>query len=278
VFAEKGFHVLAVDLLGFGFSDKPSWFDYSIASQARMIERLMDRLGIGRATLVGSSYGGAVASSLALDYAERVEKLVLVDAVINDDVKNSSVLKLAAIPVVGEILSPFLLDSKMFLKHRMRNTIAPENHHLITSERIESVRRPLHAVRVACSAGTYIRTLSEDIGKKLETGAHLAELRRTRAGKFGIEKAVTLEKLEEIAAADKLGEVLISTNEAVSHLPEIKLSDAETKHIKNGIKLSIDLPKIDAEEFVRLTSEENLIAVGVYKRHEKTVQPKVVLI
>ena len=47
--AEENFHVVAVDLLGFGFSDKPAWFEYSIAAQARMIERFMDRLGIGRA-------------------------------------------------------------------------------------------------------------------------------------------------------------------------------------------------------------------------------------
>ena len=59
--AGKGFHVIAVDLLGFGYSEKPSWFDYSIQSQARMISRFMNRLGIGKATIVGSSYGGAVA-------------------------------------------------------------------------------------------------------------------------------------------------------------------------------------------------------------------------
>lgn len=67
--ADEGFRVLAVDLLGFGFSDKPAAFDYSIASQARLISRFMNRLGVGRATLVGSSYGGAVASTLALDYS-----------------------------------------------------------------------------------------------------------------------------------------------------------------------------------------------------------------
>ena len=143
--AGENFHVVAVDLLGFGYSDKPASFDYSIASQARVISRFMSRLGIGRATIVGSSYGGAVAATVALDYAERVEKLVLVDAVVNDEAKNSPILKLASIPLVGEIVSPFLLDSKRFFKRRMRTTIAPENHHLITKERVESVARPLHA-------------------------------------------------------------------------------------------------------------------------------------
>ena len=43
--ADAGFHVIAVDLLGFGYSEKPSWFDYSIQSQARMVSRFMNRLG-----------------------------------------------------------------------------------------------------------------------------------------------------------------------------------------------------------------------------------------
>ncbi len=145
MFAAENFHIIAVDLLGFGYSDKPAWFEYSIVSQARMIERFMDRMGIGRAVLVGSSYGGAVAATVALDYPERVGKLVLVDAVINDEAKKRSILKLSSIFGLGEIVAPFLLDSKRFLRYRMKNTIAPQNHHLITQERIDSSHRPLNA-------------------------------------------------------------------------------------------------------------------------------------
>lgn len=144
-FAENGFHVIAVDLIGFGYSSKPSWFEYTIQSQARVVSRLMNRLGIGRAAIVGSSYGGAVAATLALDYPERVEKLILVDAVINDEPKKHPLLKLARIRGIGEFLSPFLLDSKTFLKHRMRGTLHKTNHHLITQERMDSIRRPLRA-------------------------------------------------------------------------------------------------------------------------------------
>ncbi len=143
--AAQGFHVIAPDLVGFGFSEKPSWFDYSIMSQSRVIVRLMNVLGIGRATVVGSSYGGAVASTIALDYAERVEKLVLVDAVCNDDVLSKTILKFANLRGVGEVLTSFFLDSKAFHKIRMRETLAPANHHLINDERIDSVHRPLAA-------------------------------------------------------------------------------------------------------------------------------------
>ena len=133
-------------------------------------------------------------------------------------------------------------------------------------------------LKVSCSAGTYIRTLAEDIGKKLETGAHLAELRRTKAGKFGIGKSVTLEKLEEIVKENKLGEIMISMNEAISHLPEVKLSNEEIAKTKNGIKLKTEQIADDGR-FFRMTDEkENLIAVGFYKSAERSIQPKLVLV
>lgn len=143
--AERGFQVIALDLVGFGYSSKPAWFDYSIQSQARVVSRFMNRLGVGKATVVGSSYGGAVASTLALDYPERVEKLVLVDAVCNDDAKRHPVLRLANLPGMGEIISAFLSDSPRFVRYRLKNTLAPANHHLITDDRIQTIRRPLRA-------------------------------------------------------------------------------------------------------------------------------------
>ena len=59
-FAEKDFHVVAVDLLGFGYSEKPKDFEYSINAQAQMVVNLMNQLNVEKATVVGSSYGGAV--------------------------------------------------------------------------------------------------------------------------------------------------------------------------------------------------------------------------
>jgi tRNA pseudouridine55 synthase len=135
------------------------------------------------------------------------------------------------------------------------------------------------SIRVLCSAGTYIRTLAEDIGKKLETGAHLAELRRTRAGKFDLSKAVTLEKLEEIVAENRLEEVLISMNEAISHLPKAVLNEAEIKKTQSGIKLKFESGEIKDNQAVRMIDEkESLIAVGFYNEAEKNVQPKIVLV
>ena len=168
--AEAGFRVIAVDLLGFGYSEKPSWFDYSIQSQARMVSRFMNRLGIGRATIVGSSYGGAVALNLTLDNAESVEKLVLVDAVCNDEPKKHPILRLAAVPGIGEALTPFLCDSKFFMKFRMQGTLAKANHAMITKDRIDSIIRPLHAADGHHSVLATSRNWDAD---RLEQDAHL---------------------------------------------------------------------------------------------------------
>ncbi|MCS6873896.1 MAG: alpha/beta hydrolase [Pyrinomonadaceae bacterium] len=143
--AEKGLDVIAVDMVGFGFSDKPSWFDYSIQAQGRMLVRMMDRLNIGKATLIGSSYGGAVAALTALDYPERVEKLVLISAVSNDKPLSHPLMKLARVPFLGEIVSMLLVDSKRFIKWRMKKVLSPANYDLINDEQIEKVRIPLVA-------------------------------------------------------------------------------------------------------------------------------------
>ena len=136
-----------------------------------------------------------------------------------------------------------------------------------------------HALRVLCSAGTYIRTLAEDIGRRLGTGAHLAELRRTRAGKFDLSKALTIEQLENTVLENKLADYLISMNEAVSHLAKVVLSETEIKDVQNGKRLRFEIEAAEANQTVRMIDQtENLVAIGLYLKEEKSVQPKLVLI
>jgi pimeloyl-ACP methyl ester carboxylesterase len=116
--AKAGFHVIAPDLPGYGYSDKPADGEYTIAAQARAVLGLMDRLGIDQATIVGASYGGAVAAMMALDYPERVANLVLVGAVSNDQPKRKLLLRLAGVPVLGDIATPLFLGSRWILRKR----------------------------------------------------------------------------------------------------------------------------------------------------------------
>jgi tRNA pseudouridine55 synthase len=58
---------------------------------------------------------------------------------------------------------------------------------------ITDINMPEVDFRVRCSKGTYIRSLANDFGKKLESGAHLTQLRRTRSGDFKVEEAETID-------------------------------------------------------------------------------------
>lgn len=119
--AGKGFRVIAPDLPGYGYSEKPADAKYSIAEQARNINDFMDRLGIKNATIVGASYGAAVAATMALDYPERVHKLVLIGAVMNDEAKKKFLLRISCLPLIGDIATPLFLGSRWILKKRMEN-------------------------------------------------------------------------------------------------------------------------------------------------------------
>jgi 4,5:9,10-diseco-3-hydroxy-5,9,17-trioxoandrosta-1(10),2-diene-4-oate hydrolase len=75
-FAERGYRVILVDNLGFGYSSKPE-VDYTLAWVTNGVRRLLDALDIEQYGLVGNSHGGAVAIQLALDEPARASKLVL---------------------------------------------------------------------------------------------------------------------------------------------------------------------------------------------------------
>ena len=73
----QDYRCIAIDLKGFGYSERPETGDYSLSEQARLVLGAMDRLGIERATLIGHSMGGEVVMRMAEMAPERVDKLIL---------------------------------------------------------------------------------------------------------------------------------------------------------------------------------------------------------
>ena len=135
--------------------------------------------------------------------------------------------------------------------------------------------------RVVCSAGTYIRTLAEDFGRRLGLGAHLAALQRTRAGRFTIADALSLERLSELAESAKIGLALMSPDAAISHLPAVSVSADDVSRTVHGIDLQIadeqasDWP--DGQPVRMRDSDGDLVAVGIYDEGRKTLHPRVVM-
>ena len=95
---------------------------------------------------------------------------------------------------------------------------------------------PLAELRIRCSKGTYIRTLGEDIGTALGTGAHLAALRRTASGRFRIAQAVSLERLRDMPSPQ---ERLLALRELLADFPATELDAAAEARLRNGQPLKI---------------------------------------
>lgn len=135
-------------------------------------------------------------------------------------------------------------------------------------------------VRVVCSAGTYIRTLAEDLGQKLGIGSHLAELRRTRAGLFEIEGAFTIETLIEVRNLEMLDGAFISPYHALSHLPVIELDADQARRTMHGrsLELSLEGPQLTNGDPIRLSLNNELIAVGRFEATQGSIHPAVVMV
>jgi tRNA pseudouridine55 synthase len=134
------------------------------------------------------------------------------------------------------------------------------------------------AVRVVCSAGTYIRVLAEEIGAQLSTFAHLATLRRTRAGQFRLAEAISLDDLQERAPAD----ILLPPDAALSFMPFVHLTDVEARRASQGVAvhlpLAADAVNFSDGAFVRMRDERgSLVAVGAYEAQTQTLRPRVCL-
>ena len=167
--AAGGFRVIAPDLLGYGYSDKPRDLDYTIARQAEMVVGLMKRLHIERAVLVSSSYGAAVAVTVALDHPDMVEKLVLVGAVNNNKPTRYLLMRLFSSPVIGDILSPLLVGSRRLLRLRMKRVY--DRHSWVLDERrVEARHLPL---RTRNAHRAVIRTVRRWDAERVSRDAHL---------------------------------------------------------------------------------------------------------
>jgi tRNA pseudouridine55 synthase len=136
-------------------------------------------------------------------------------------------------------------------------------------------------VRVVCSAGTYIRTLAEDFGKLLGVGAHLAELRRTRAGDFLLKDASTLEQLQQIVDEGSLQTILLAPDAALPRMPFVHLNASDAQRARHGMAIPMEVVPAgiwaDGERVRIRDNQGNLMAIGIYDQARRLLHPHVVL-
>ena len=123
-------------------------------------------------------------------------------------------------------------------------------------------------LRVRCSKGTYIRSLAADVGNHLGCGAHISALRREQVDSFSVDRSLELGEIERLVRNHELSRHLISMNNALRHLPEIKIEKDKLTRIQHGTAVSISDSTLSdrcyrAREPVRLVGEGNrLLGLG----------------
>jgi tRNA pseudouridine55 synthase len=129
--------------------------------------------------------------------------------------------------------------------------------------------------RAWVSTGTYLRSLAHDLGQKLGSGAHLAELRRTAVREFSSDEAYSLEQVEQAMAAGRLEELFLHPRLVLPEFPAVVASGESAARIRHGA--AVNLPEFSQAATVRVfAGQRELLAIA--RRVAGTLfQPKVVL-
>jgi tRNA pseudouridine55 synthase len=137
---------------------------------------------------------------------------------------------------------------------------------------------PVARFTVRCSKGTYVRTLCADIGERLGMGAHLIALIRTRAGRFRLEQALTLEQVAEQAAAGQAEQMLIPLSDAVCGFPALTVDEPDARRIAHGNAVSAPpgFAPDDPKAPIRLLGRDGRL-LAVARSREGLLRPEVVL-
>ncbi len=142
---------------------------------------------------------------------------------------------------------------------------------------IDSLTKNELAITVQCAAGTYIRTLAEDIGRALGCGsAYLVSLRRNAIGSFNLTQAHSLSALEEIDM-DSRDNCLLPIDSLLLDFPAVMLNRQEMRSIVQGraipTSLSLQANQTNTGRYVRLYHEHQFIGLGEAATNQE-IKPK----
>ena len=128
-------------------------------------------------------------------------------------------------------------------------------------------------IEVDCSTGTYIRTLVDDIGKSLGTGAVMTSLCRTRACGFALSECVSIEELRE-KPLDELK--LLSVESVFRDLPTAALDEVQTRMYLNGVRLDADrlAEKPPLDELIRVYGNGGFLGVAKVNEERELISVK----
>lgn len=160
----------------------------------------------------------------------------------------------SAIKINGKKLYEYARDGK--------NISVPEREIEIYDVTLLKINDDEIVFEVKCSKGTYIRTLCEDIAKRINTVGYMKELQRVTVGEFDIKNSITIEELEENKDnIDFLDKKIIKFEELVINKDIIDLNDKKLKLFLNGVNLNVNTK----DEIYRIYYNGKFIGTGTVK-------------
>lgn len=153
----------------------------------------------------------------------------------------------------------------------------PPREVVISELHLLSWTPPDLSLEIACSAGTYIRSLAHDLGQAIGCGAHLIALRRTASGPFTLADAVPLRELAQWVATGEWVKRVLPLAEATRGMPRLTLTPKEMQAVRHGRPIAgpSAAPGILAAAF---SEEGGLIAILRFDATRQLWQPRKVLI
>ena len=126
--------------------------------------------------------------------------------------------------------------------------------------------------RARVASGTYLRSVAHDLGQLLGVGAHLATLRRTRVGEFGLEDAHTLEQIEQ---AEDIESLFIHPRRILPEFPSVTATEENLARIRNG--MAVNLPEMSRAPLVKVFAGQAELVCIASRVAGTLFHPKVVL-
>ena len=148
----------------------------------------------------------------------------------------------------------------------------PPKRICIDSILIRKIELPQVHFTVTCSAGTYIRTLCADVGRRLGCGGHLAKLRRTHSSEFSLQQAIALDAVKSMSASGEITERIIRLADVLHYIPAVTVSKKMAGRVRNGVILRTsdlgNLPDLEPESYLRIITADNSLIAIVSRRRQ----------
>ncbi len=161
-------------------------------------------------------------------------------SVTEDDIKKTISEFIGEVSQIPPMYSAIKQDGKKLYELAREGKEVERKPRIVEIKEIEILECDLEnnkfSMRVACSKGTYIRTLCHDIGRKLGCFAHMSYLQRTKSGRFTIEKSYTLEEVESAISNGDLS-FLEPIDKIFEEYPALYLSERKADKMCNGVRV-----------------------------------------